>query len=66
MPENNELLTVTEVARLLRVDPTTARRWIKQGTLSAIALPHAGVRTGYRVQRSTIDKLLEPSVAAAV
>ena len=27
----NDLLTVSEVARIFRVDDTTVRRWVKQG-----------------------------------
>lgn len=53
-----ELMTVREVARELRVDDTTVRRWIKDGLLEAISLPHAGKRTGYRVRRSTLLVLL--------
>lgn len=29
----SDLLTVSEVARILRVDDTTVRRWVKQGRL---------------------------------
>jgi len=36
----NDLLTVAEVAQILRVDDTTVRRWIKQGVLDAVVLPH--------------------------
>ena len=53
-----ELLTVREVARRLRVDDTTVRRWIKSGALEAITLPHKGKRQAYRVKKSTLDKLL--------
>ena len=53
-----ELLTVREVARRLRVDDTTVRRWIKSGSLEAITLPHRGKRQAYRVKKSTMDKLL--------
>jgi excisionase family DNA binding protein len=53
-----ELLTVREVARRLRVDDTTVRRWIKSGALEAITLPHRGKRQAYRVKKSTLDKLL--------
>lgn len=56
--QNNELLTVREVARHLRVDDTTVRRWIKSGALEAIALPHAKKRQSYRVRKSTLDTLL--------
>lgn len=34
-----ELLTVRDVARELRVDDTTVRRWVKEGVLPAIDLP---------------------------
>lgn len=55
----DELLTVREVAKRLRVDDTTVRRWIKSGALEAITLPHKGKRQAYRVKRSTMDKLLQ-------
>ena len=42
--QREELLTVHEVARRLRVDDTTVRRWIKSGAMEAIALPHRGKR----------------------
>lgn len=60
MKENfsDELLTVREVARRLRVDDTTVRRWIKSGALEAITLPHKGKRQGYRVRKHTLDALL--------
>lgn len=55
-----ELLTVREVAKQLRVDDTTVRRWIKNGVLEAITLPHRGARQAYRIRRSTLDALLAP------
>jgi excisionase family DNA binding protein len=58
MEQGDELLTVREVARRLRVDDTTVRRWIKHGTLEAVSLPHVGKRQAYRVRRSTIENLL--------
>ena len=54
---SGELLTVREVARHLRVDDTTVRRWIKSGALDAVALPHSGKRCGYRVRKHTLDAL---------
>jgi excisionase family DNA binding protein len=54
----NDLLTVSEVARILRVDDTTVRRWVKQGALEAIVLPHVNERQAYRIKRETLDKLL--------
>ncbi|GCE50596.1 excisionase family DNA binding protein [Thermosporothrix hazakensis] len=53
-----ELLTVREVARRLRVDDTTVRRWIKSGVLEAVTLPHRGKREAYRIKASTLNKLL--------
>jgi len=55
-----DLLTIGEVARQLRVDDTTVRRWIKSGALDAVILPHPGTRQVYRVRRSTLDALLTP------
>ena len=57
--DREELLTVREVARRLRVDDTTVRRWIKSGALEAITLPHRGKRQAYRIKKSTLDKLLK-------
>lgn len=63
MAENprEELLTVREVARRLRVDDTTVRRWIKSGALEAITLPHRGKRQAYRIKSATLDTLLKGS-----
>jgi len=60
-----ELLTVREVAKQLRVDDTTVRRWIKNGVLEAITLPHRGTRQAYRIRRATLDALLAPSESTA-
>jgi excisionase family DNA binding protein len=57
----DKLLTVREVARQLRVDSTTVRRWIKSGALEAITLPHRGKRREYRIRQSTLDALLRNS-----
>ena len=56
--DDEDLLTVREVARQLRVDDTTVRRWIKNGVLEAIALPHRGARQAYRIRRATLEALL--------
>ena len=52
--DDDDLMTVDEVARHLRVDPTTVRRWIKNGSLAAITLPRRGKRELYRVKKSAI------------
>ena len=57
-----DLLTVHEVARRLRVDDTTVRRWIKSGALEAITLPHRGKRQAYRIKLSTLNTLLHSSL----
>lgn len=59
----SDLLTVSEVARVLRCDDTTVRRWIKQGTLEAVVLPHVNARQGYRIKRTTLNNLLTPTLA---
>ena len=63
---NEELLTVHEVAHQLRVDDTTVRRWIKNGVLEAISLPHKGLRQAYRVRKATLNALLTSSNALPV
>lgn len=60
--DESDLLTVREVAKRLRVDDTTVRRWIKNGVLEAITLPHRGTRQAYRIRSSTLATLLEPSL----
>ena len=57
----NDLLTVSEVADILRVDDTTVRRWVKNGVLEAVSLPHGGLRQSYRIKRETVEKLLGES-----
>jgi excisionase family DNA binding protein len=55
----DDLLTVHEVAKILRVDDTTVRRWIKSGILVAIALPHRSKRQAYRVRRADLEAILQ-------
>ena len=59
--QQEDLFTVSEVARRLRVDDTTVRRWINSGALEAITLPHMGKRQAYRIKKSTLDTLLQAS-----
>ncbi len=61
--ESEKLFTVREVARRLRVDDTTVRRWIKSGALEAITLPHRGRRQAYRIKQSTLDKLMQNPIS---
>jgi excisionase family DNA binding protein len=57
------LLTVSEVAEILRVDDTTVRRWVKQGALEAVVLPHVNERQAYRIKRETVNKILKDEPA---
>ena len=61
----SELLTVSEVARILRVDNTTVRRWVKQGVLEAVVLPHVNERQAYRIKRATLNNVLGDEAMAA-
>ena len=54
----DELLTVFEVAHVLRVDETTVRRWVTNGVLDAVILPHKGNRHSYRIKRSVVTTIL--------
>jgi excisionase family DNA binding protein len=58
MATMNDLLTVAEVAQTLRVDDTTVRRWVKQGALEAVTLPHVNERQAYRIKRETLERVL--------
>jgi excisionase family DNA binding protein len=60
----NDLLTVSEVADILRVDATTVRRWVKRGVLEAVVLPHARKRQTYCIKRETVEKLLTSALPA--
>jgi excisionase family DNA binding protein len=60
-----ELLTVSEVADILRVDDTTVRRWVKQGMLEAVVLPHINARQVYRIKRETLNRVLGEQEAEA-
>ena len=52
--DDEELLTVEEVAKHLRVDEKTVRRWINKGELTAIDLGK-----GYRIYKSDLDAFIE-------
>jgi excisionase family DNA binding protein len=54
MPQaEGELLTVQEVAKHLKVDEKTVRRWIIKGDLAAINLGK-----GYRIYKSDLDDFI--------
>ncbi len=54
--QHEGLKTVREIARYYRVDDTTVRRWIKNGALEAVTLPHKGNRQTYRLKPSAIRR----------
>lgn len=56
--KEDRLLTIAEVAKHLRVDNTTVRRWITNGALEAVQLPHTEKRKSYRVKTSTLATLI--------
>ena len=60
----HDLLKIEEVARIIRVDETTVRRWVKNGTLEAVELPHFGSRTAYRIKRETLEHVLKTGTPA--
>ena len=53
---DDELLTVAEVAELLKLNKQTVRNWIDAGYLKAF---HVGRRV--RIRRSDLEELLEQS-----
>jgi excisionase family DNA binding protein len=56
MPDD-DLLTVPEVAAILRLNEQTVRKWLREGRLPGIYL---GSRTaGYRIRRSDVTAFLE-------
>jgi excisionase family DNA binding protein len=56
--KEGDLLTIPEVAAVLRVDGTTVRRWVKNGLIAAVELPHANKRVSYRVRYEELLRIL--------
>ena len=56
--QEDELLTVREVAKQLRVDDTTVRRWLKKGIMEGVFLPSGSRYNTYRIRRSTLEQIL--------
>ena len=52
----DELLTVDEVARRLRVHPETVRRYLRAGQLRGVRF--GGRRTGWRIRASEVELVL--------
>src|SRR5262245_32132851 len=54
MSDAHELLTANEAAKLLRVHPSTVRRWVGLGQIPAVRLPSGQIR----VPRQAVERLL--------
>lgn len=52
-----EYLTTKEVAELLRIKPTTVRKWIGQGLLPAIGFGH--LNKEYRIAKSELEVFIK-------
>lgn len=61
MTQEPSLLTTSEVAKRLRVDAATVRRWCIEGAIAHIRLP-SGV---YRFFPADIDALTRPTTRSA-
>ena len=59
MMADEELLTVAEVARRLKLHPETVRRWVKTGKLHGISL--GSDRAGWRIRASEVELFLSGS-----
>jgi excisionase family DNA binding protein len=53
---DDELLTVPEVAKALRVTPETVRRWLRSGKLRGVG-PYSRAG-GWRIRRSEVERFL--------
>ncbi len=54
----DELLTVPEVADMLRLNEQTVRRWLRDGTLPGFRIGH-NRKAGWRMRRSEVEAYLE-------
>lgn len=54
--QEDQLLTVAEVAKAVRASPATVRRWLREGRLHGL-LP-GGDRLGYRIRESEVNRFL--------
>lgn len=51
-----DVLTVTEVAKRLRVNPETVRVWLRDGKLRGFR--PGGTKAGWRIRESEVEQLL--------
>jgi excisionase family DNA binding protein len=59
MPNTERLLTVTEAAERLRLNPETIRRWLRDGRLSGVWL--GSDKAGWRISERDLDAFLRRS-----
>ena len=55
-PSSEEMLTISDVARLLKVHPNSVRRWSNQGLIKVYRV---GVRGDRRFRHDDVTKFLE-------
>jgi excisionase family DNA binding protein len=53
---DDPLLTVEEVAQIVRAHPETVRRWLREGQLRGVQ--PGSKRLGYRIRRSEVERFL--------
>ncbi len=53
---DDKLYTVTEAAALLRVNPFTIRRWLRDGRLCGFSM--GSDRGGWRIRQSEIERFI--------
>lgn len=63
MHDTKQLMTVAEVAWLLRLSTSSVTRMVKRGRLRAIR-PSGAARGELRIIRQSVDELLQESAAA--
>ena len=56
MSETNRLLTVSETAVRLRLNPETIRRWLRDGRLNGVWL--GSDKAGWRISERDLDAFL--------
>ena len=59
MPDPDRLLTVSEAADRLRLNPETIRRWLRDGRLSGLWL--GSDKAGWRISEQDLDAFLRYS-----
>lgn len=56
-PQDDQMLTVKQVARRMNVDEATVRRWIQAGNLRAVNIGR--VRPEYRIRPTDFNDFLQ-------